>query len=175
VRQKIHLFGNDERQCGGQSWCRLVDPTHASPPRTPRRDARHLAVNPCVVGLAILQSPPVQGETGAAGASLPCQSCSAATKAAAIGLVEIGRINPTTGTLQFWPWIINVAGQGYYLNFAADAISAVQDWRGRPGTLLANKRLDKGCCCLPSLRYMSRRFSRRGIMSGSRVRDPGAS
>lgn len=58
----------------------------------------------------------------------------------AIAVVESGRPDPRSGTIQPWPWTIDVGGQGYYFPTKAAAISAVR-------TLMAAgiSSIDVGC------------------------------
>ena len=58
----------------------------------------------------------------------------------AIAVVESGRPDPHSGTIQPWPWTIDVGGQGYYFATKAAAISAVR-------TLMAAgiNSIDVGC------------------------------
>lgn len=58
----------------------------------------------------------------------------------AIAIVESGRPDSRTGTIQPWPWTIDVGGQGYYFATKAAAISAVR-------TLMAAgvNSIDVGC------------------------------
>lgn len=59
---------------------------------------------------------------------------------AAMGLVETGRRDVTTGAWHPWPWTINAAGSGYFFNSKSEAISAVL-------ALQANgvRSIDVGC------------------------------
>lgn len=66
------------------------------------------------------------------------QSCEAAAQEAerayavppgllrAIGVVESGRRDPTTGRLAPWPWSLNAEGRGQSLASAAEALAAVR-------------------------------------------------
>ncbi len=58
----------------------------------------------------------------------------------AIAVVESGRPDPHSGTIQPWPWTIDVGGQGYYFATKAAAVSAVR-------TLMATgiQSIDVGC------------------------------
>ena len=59
---------------------------------------------------------------------------------AAIGRVESGRRDPTTGVWGAWPWTINAEGQGFYFNTKAEAIAAVDAMRAR-----GVRSMDVGC------------------------------
>ena len=58
----------------------------------------------------------------------------------AIAIVKSGRPDPRSGTIQPWPWTIDVGGQGYYFPTKTAAISAVR-------TLMAAgiNSIDVGC------------------------------
>ncbi len=58
----------------------------------------------------------------------------------AIGRVESGQRNPTTGRLAPWPWTLNANGQGRFLANATAAAEAVRNLRGS-GT----ENIDAGC------------------------------
>ena len=59
---------------------------------------------------------------------------------AAIGRVESGRRDPTTGVWGAWPWTINAEGQGFYFNTKAEAIAAVDAMHAR-----GVRSMDVGC------------------------------
>jgi Transglycosylase SLT domain len=59
---------------------------------------------------------------------------------AAIGRVESGRKDPTTGTIHPWPWTINAEGQGALFDTKAQAIEAVRALQAR-----GVKSIDVGC------------------------------
>jgi hypothetical protein len=59
---------------------------------------------------------------------------------AAIGRVESGRRDPTSGAWSPWPWTINAEGQGAWFDTKAAAISAVQGLRAR-----GVRSIDVGC------------------------------
>ena len=82
-------------------------------------------------------------------AAAVCEQAAAAAELAAgtppglltaIGLVESGRRDPSTGSAQVWPWTVNVRGQGAYFASQAEAIAYV-------AALLANgvRSIDVGC------------------------------
>jgi hypothetical protein len=58
----------------------------------------------------------------------------------AIGQVESGQPDPTTGVINPWPWTTNQAGEGHYFASAADAMAwtAAQQASGR-------QSIDVGC------------------------------
>jgi hypothetical protein len=58
----------------------------------------------------------------------------------AIGRVESGRLDPTTGKVRPWPWTINVEGTGYFYNSKAEVISAVQAFQAK-----GVRSIDVGC------------------------------
>lgn len=49
----------------------------------------------------------------------------------AIGQVESGRASPTDGTVQPWPWTIDVGGTGYFFATEMEAVAAAAAWQGR--------------------------------------------
>jgi hypothetical protein len=57
----------------------------------------------------------------------------------AIGRIESGR-RGTDGRVAPWPWSVNAAGQGYYLNSAGEAISLVRSLQAR-----GVRSIDVGC------------------------------
>lgn len=58
----------------------------------------------------------------------------------AIGRIESGRRDPTTGSFHPWPWTINVEGRGYFFASKPEAIAAVQAfWAG------GARSIDVGC------------------------------
>ena len=57
----------------------------------------------------------------------------------AIGRIESGRRGPD-GRMAPWPWSVNAAGQGYYLNSAAEAIGLVRSLQAR-----GIRSIDVGC------------------------------
>lgn len=59
---------------------------------------------------------------------------------AAIGQVESGRRDPTTGQWAPWPWTIDVGGQGTFFPTKADAIAAVRALQAR-----SVQSIDVGC------------------------------
>lgn len=131
---------------------------------TPRRPGCciRVAAAACAVLLILPLSPSHARSRSRAG---PFQRCRAAIKAAertagipdnllsAIGLVESGRTDPITGVRQSWPWTVNVAGQGYFFNTAAEAVDAVQSWQAR-----GVQSLDVGCMQV-NLMYHSKAFA----------------
>ena len=82
----------------------------------------------------------------------PGEQCRAATAAAerghgippqllaAIGRIESGRKDPSTGAWGAWPWTINAEGAGAYYNSKAEAIAAVETLRAQ-----GVKSIDVGC------------------------------
>ena len=59
---------------------------------------------------------------------------------AAIGRVESGRRDPSTGSMGAWPWTINAEGEGAYFESKAEAIAAVTALRAR-----GVRSIDVGC------------------------------
>ena len=57
----------------------------------------------------------------------------------AIGRIESGR-RSAEGWVAPWPWAVNAAGQGYYLNSAAEAVSLVRTLQAR-----GIRSIDVGC------------------------------
>ncbi len=57
-----------------------------------------------------------------------------------IAMVESGRVNPSTGQAEPWPWAINVGGVGHFYETKADAIDAVAKLQA-----LGVKSIDVGC------------------------------
>src|SRR3954451_5425840 len=78
------------------------------------------------------------GAAAAKGVPPPGAQCSQAIKVAAqgsgvphplmaaIGMVETGRQDPSTGTWSPWPWSINAEGKGMLFSSKAEAIAAVR-------------------------------------------------
>ena len=58
----------------------------------------------------------------------------------AIARTESGRPDPRTGTVQPWPWTVDVAGAGAYFPSAAEAVQHVTDSRQKGAT-----SIDTGC------------------------------
>jgi hypothetical protein len=58
----------------------------------------------------------------------------------AIARVESGRRDPATGSMDPWPWTINVEGQGYTYESKAQAIAAVLAFQARGA-----RSIDVGC------------------------------
>lgn len=58
----------------------------------------------------------------------------------AVAMVESGRVDPRSGTVQPWPWTINVAGQGYFFPTKALAVATVADLQA-----LGVQSIDVGC------------------------------
>ena len=58
----------------------------------------------------------------------------------AIGRTESGRPDPVTGRIEPWPWAINAAGEGRFLDSAEAAIAAVEDLEAR-----GIRSIDVGC------------------------------
>ncbi len=58
----------------------------------------------------------------------------------AIGRVESGRRDPSTGQFSPWPWTINVEGTGYFFQSREEAIAAVRQHQARGAT-----SIDVGC------------------------------
>jgi hypothetical protein len=59
---------------------------------------------------------------------------------AAMGQVESGRRDPTSGRWHPWPWTANAEGQGYFYDTKADAVAAVRAMQGR-----GLRSIDIGC------------------------------
>ena len=59
---------------------------------------------------------------------------------AAIGRVESGRRDPTSGSFAPWPWTVNAEGQGYFFDSKAEAITAVRKMRAD-----GMRSIDVGC------------------------------
>ncbi len=59
---------------------------------------------------------------------------------AAIGHVESGRRDPSTGIGGAWPWSINAEGQGAWFESKSEAVKAVEDLQGR-----GVRSIDVGC------------------------------
>ena len=62
---------------------------------------------------------------------------------AAIGQVESGRRDPTSGRWHPWPWTANAEGQGYFYDTKADAVAAVTR-HARQGVKVNRYRLHAG-------------------------------
>ncbi len=58
----------------------------------------------------------------------------------AISKVESGRADPSTGTVQAWPWTINAEGVGHYYESKAEAIVAAQAFQAQ-----GIRSIDVGC------------------------------
>ena len=59
---------------------------------------------------------------------------------AAIGRVESGRADPTSGAVRPWPWTIDADGAGHFFATKAEAVAAVTELRAQ-GVL----SIDVGC------------------------------
>jgi hypothetical protein len=100
-----------------------------------------------LVLLAVALCRPARAEAPAAAPS--CAAAGAAAERAwnlpagllgAIGRVEAGRFDPSSGTVRTWPWTINAQGQGHYFITRQDAIAAVRELR-----MAGVDSIDVGC------------------------------
>ncbi len=131
--------------------------------RTPRAGhlsltgARHTAPMRCPPALLIVIAAITLASFHAARAAsfwpgTPSSLCHAATSGAeqssgipdqllsAISKVESGRADPSTGTVQAWPWTINAEGIGHYYASKAEAIAAAQAFQAQ-----GIRSIDVGC------------------------------
>ena len=59
---------------------------------------------------------------------------------AAIGRVESGRKDPTSGDWYPWPWTVNAEGEGFFYDTKAEAVAAVRAMQAR-----GMRSIDVGC------------------------------
>lgn len=97
-------------------------------------------------------APIVQAQVPGTGGAAPGVDCRAAAVAfeqsaklppgllLAIGQVESGRVDVTSGEINPWPWATNNAGEGHYFSSAQEAIAWVV-----AGQSLGNQSIDVGC------------------------------
>jgi hypothetical protein len=97
-------------------------------------------------------APIVQAQVPGAGGAVPAVDCRAAAVAfeqsaklppgllLAIGQVESGRADVTTGEINPWPWATNNAGEGHYFSSAQEAIAWVV-----AAQALGYQSIDVGC------------------------------
>jgi len=105
-----------------------------------------------VLGAAIVAAVGRAAAEPAEALTAPGQRCSEAAEQAerawnlpagllgAIGRTESGRPDPVTGRIEPWPWAINAAGEGRFLDSAEAAIAAVEDLEAR-----GIRSIDVGC------------------------------
>jgi hypothetical protein len=97
-------------------------------------------------------APIVRAQVPGAGGVAPVVDCRAAAVAfeqsaklppgllLAIGQVESGRVDVTTGEINPWPWATNNAGEGHYFSSAQEAVAWVV-----AAQALGNQSIDVGC------------------------------
>ncbi|HEX4260654.1 MAG TPA: transglycosylase SLT domain-containing protein [Acetobacteraceae bacterium] len=85
-----------------------------------------LALLSLAPSLAVAATPPVTGACAAAIATADRGSPVPLPLMRAIGIVETGRPDPGTRTIEPWPWSVNVGGEGRFYDSKADAIAAVR-------------------------------------------------
>jgi hypothetical protein len=97
-------------------------------------------------------APIVRAQVPGAGGVAPVVDCRAAAVAfeqsaklppgllLAIGQVESGRVDVTTGEINPWPWATNNAGEGHYFSSAQEAIAWVVAEQS-----VGNQSIDVGC------------------------------
>jgi hypothetical protein len=66
----------------------------------------------------------------------------------AIGLVESGRRDPLTGTVQPWPWTVDVEGEGHFYDSEQQAIDAVRQFQAQ-----GRRSIDVGCMQINLLQH----------------------
>ncbi len=99
--------------------------------------------------LLVWSSPALAGETPWQPENADCTAAIATAEhtgdipaglLAAIGRVESGRADPTSGAVRPWPWTIDADGAGHFFATKAEAVTAVMELRAR-GVL----SIDVGC------------------------------
>ena len=106
---------------------------------------------------ALIASIALQPQSLAATPLANCRDAIAAAEAtqnipdhllAAIGHVESGRPDPTTGTISPWPWTVDINGDGHFYANKQQAIAAVVAARAR-----GERSIDVGCLQINLLQH----------------------
>ena len=92
-----------------------------------------------MIALLLLATPAVGNECELAANAAEQAQGLPADLLTAIGRVESGRRGPD-GRVAPWPWSVNAAGQGYYLNSLAEAVNLVRSLQDR-----GIRSIDVGC------------------------------